>query len=273
MKIAGMQKCSMVDYPGRMAAVVFCPGCNLNCYYCHNRFILTESPDREDHDPDAVLAMLRARRGFLEGVVVSGGEATLQPDLERFLLDVRDLGFPVKLDTNGTRPDVLEALVKSGLVDFVAMDLKGPGAKYAAISGCDVDFDAVDRSARFLLKGRVDYEFRTTMAPELTRDDLFAIVRWIRGARSYVLQQYRPVSGEWFGKEERLTPPPRPAAEILSWVGDLRPFVGQLDTRGLEVHTIGTRASAPPPSPAASPAPPRHRARTFAGTALPAAIA
>jgi pyruvate formate lyase activating enzyme len=270
MKIGGLQKISMVDYPGKMAAVVFCPGCNLNCYYCHNRGLLGGADGHEDHDPDAVLAMLARRRGFLEGVVVSGGEATLQPDLERFLLDVRDLGYPVKLDTNGTRPDVLEALVRSGLVDYVAMDLKAPAEKYGQVCGCDVDLDAVDRSIRILLGGRVDYEFRTTMAPELTREDLFAIVRWIRGARSYVLQQYRPVSAEWFGEEECLTPPPREAEEILAWAKDLNGFVGHLDTRGLTVRTIGDHARAASAA-AAEPAPRRRASRT--DEALPAATA
>lgn len=270
MKIGGLQKISMVDYPGKMAAVVFCPGCNLNCYYCHNRGLLGDGGGHENHDPDAVLAMLARRRGFLEGVVVSGGEATLQPDLERFLLDVRDLGFPIKLDTNGTRPDVLEALVASRLVDFVAMDLKAPAEKYDQVCGCEVDLDAVDRSIQILLAGRVDYEFRTTMAPELTREDLFAIVRWIRGARTYTLQQYRPVSAEWFGEEERLTPPPREAEEILAWAKDLNGFVGRLDTRGLAVRTIGDHARAASAA-AAEPAT-RHRSpRT--DEALPAATA
>ncbi len=244
MKIAGLRKCSMVDYPGKMAAVIFTPGCNLDCYYCHNRFLLDEDALQEEHDPQAVLAILARRRGFLDGVVISGGEPTLQSDLERFILDVRELGFPVKLDTNGLRPDVLKELLQSGLLDYVAMDLKASQAKYSQLCGCNVDVDLIDRSISLLLESGVQYEFRTTVAPELDGNDLRDMSEWIAGARHYVLQQYRPLEAEWFGDAERLSAPPHEPATILEWARAIAPRFQKLSLRGLGVETVGQRFNA-----------------------------
>ncbi|HPS00447.1 MAG TPA: anaerobic ribonucleoside-triphosphate reductase activating protein [Candidatus Sumerlaeota bacterium] len=243
MKIAGLRKCSMVDYPGKMAAVIFTPGCNLDCYYCHNRFLLEENALQDEQDPQAVLAVLARRRGFLDGVVISGGEPTLQPDLERFILDVRELGFPVKLDTNGLRPDVLQELLQSRLLDYVAMDLKASRAKYRQLCGRNADVDLIDRSIRLLLESDVRYEFRTTVAPELDGDDLREMSEWIAGARHYVLQQYRPLQAEWFGDQERLSAPPHEPATLLEWARAIAPRVRQLSLRGLGVETVGERAA------------------------------
>lgn len=254
LKISGLTKMSMVDYPGKVAAVVYTPGCNMSCYYCHNRQLIDEDRGRDGLDPDSVLAFLKQRRLLLEGVVVTGGEPTLQQGLERFILDIRELGYPVKLDTNGTRPDVLAELVRNKLVDYVAMDIKAPREKYERISGrsdtgtfCgpSIDMEAIDASIRILLAGDVEYEFRTTLAPELDREDLIAMARWIRGARTYVLQQYRPLSAEWFGKEERLSPPPHDPALIHSWAVDLQGLVQTLKTRALGIETIGAGANNP----------------------------
>ncbi len=262
LNISGLTKCSMVDYPGKMAAVVFTPGCNMGCYYCHNRWLVKEPRGREDLTPEAVLAFLEGRRRYIEGVVLTGGEPTLQDGLERFLVDVRQLGYAVKLDTNGTRPDILGELVENHLVDYVAMDIKAPREKYEAISGqrdavsgqkdaafCgdSIDMEAIDASIRILLQGKVEYEFRTTMAPELARDDLMAMARWIDGAETYVLQQYRPVSADWFGTRERLSPDPLPPERILGWAADIRKHVRSLKTRSMGIETIGTAAASQSP--------------------------
>jgi pyruvate formate lyase activating enzyme len=243
MKIAGLRKCSMVDYPGKMAAVIFTPGCNLDCYYCHNRFLLGESALQDEQDPQTVLAILARRRGFLDGVVISGGEPTLQPDLERFILDVRELGFPVKLDTNGLRPDVLEELLQSRLLDYGAMDLKATPAKYSQICGRNVNIALIDRSIRLLLESGVPYEFRTTVAPELDGDDLLEMSDWIAGARQYVLQQYRPLQAEWFGDQERLSAVPHEPATLIEWARAIAPRVRKLSLRGLGIETIGGHAA------------------------------
>ena len=248
MKVSGLQKCSMVDYPGKMAAVVFVPGCNLDCYYCQNRGLLAGG-SATPLDPEDVLATLERRRGFLDGVVVSGGEPTLQPGLERFIVDLRELGYPVKLDTNGTRPAVLAELVGNRLVDYVAMDVKAPRSNYAAMAGRELDVDDVDASIQVLLRGSIDYEFRTTVAPEISGPDLLEIARWIRGARAYVLQQYRPLSAEWFGRSERLSPPPHEPGLLIEWADAIRRarLVRAVGLRGVGVQTVGAQ----PPTPAA----------------------
>jgi len=191
MKIVGFQKVSMVDYPGKIASVVFTPGCNMNCYYCHNRIILGADADRTETDPEEILGYLLRRRGLLDGLVVTGGEPTLQRDLRYFIRDVKELGYPVKLDTNGTNPVQLRALVEDGLVDYVAMDLKAPRQRYEEICGATVDLDAIEESIRFLMEGKIPYEFRTTFSPELTKRDVVSMAGEIRGARRLVLQQYR----------------------------------------------------------------------------------
>ncbi|MFW6286907.1 MAG: anaerobic ribonucleoside-triphosphate reductase activating protein [Candidatus Sumerlaeota bacterium] len=246
MKISGLTKCSMVDYPGKMAAVVFTPGCNMACYYCHNHWLKSDSPEHRRFEEEDVLKTIERRKDFLDGVVITGGEPTLQSGLERFILDIRAMGLSVKLDTNGTRPDILQDLVENRMVDYVAMDIKAPPEKYESICGLNitgmcggsVDLEAVEASITALIHGKVDYEFRTTFAPELTRADLRAMGNWIRGAKRYVLQQYRPVRAEWFGQEETLTDEPLPSETIIEWAGDIRHLVGELRCRGLGVETI-----------------------------------
>lgn len=162
MQIAGLQKCTLLDYPGRVACTVFLPGCNFRCPFCHN-YELTQQP-RPVMDDEALLSFLHTRQGLLQGVCVSGGEPTLQPQLPRLLERIREMGFSVKLDTNGSRPDVLRALVDAQLVDYVAMDLKSSPAGYAAACGlAQVDCEEIARSIRLLLENRVDYELRTTV--------------------------------------------------------------------------------------------------------------
>ena len=181
----------MVDYPGKIAAVVFTPGCNMNCHYCHNRTLLSESADRRLTDPGDVELFLARRMGLLDGLVISGGEPTLQKGLAAFIDMVKAYGYAVKLDTNGTRPEVLRRLLGDGLVDFVAMDLKAPEQRYDEICGAHVDLDAIDESIDLLMEGRVEYEFRTTFSPLLSSNDVMGMARRIHGARSLVLQQYR----------------------------------------------------------------------------------
>ena len=191
MEIAAVVKCSFVDYPSKIAAVVFAPGCNLNCGYCHNRALLTRNNLTARIAPETVLWWLQGRATLLDAVVVSGGEPTLQSGLAGFVAEVRALGYLVKLDTNGTHPTVLAALLEAGLLDYVAMDIKAPSEKYDAVCGVPVDQRAIDESIALLMDGRVDYEFRTTIVPQLTREDILVIGNRIRGANSYFLQRYR----------------------------------------------------------------------------------
>lgn len=212
MRVGAFSPLSLSDDPGRVSALVFVVGCNLRCPYCHNQELVL--PELAAQSPtvaaEAVLAKLRERNGFLDGVVVSGGEPTLQPDLGSFLASVREAGLRVKLDTNGSRPEVLAALLGRGLVDYVAMDVKAPPARYAEFVGVPVDLGALEESMRTIRDHGVDYEFRTTVAPGLGEDDLVAIAEWIRGARRYVLQPFR------VPKEKHLIDPSWESREALS---------------------------------------------------------
>ncbi len=191
MKIEALQKLTLLDYPGKMAATVFTYGCNLRCPFCHNALLVTEESEG-GIDAEEVLSFLSKRKGMLEGVCVTGGEPLLQPDIEDFLKAIKDMGFMVKLDTNGTFPKKLKNVVRKGLVDYVAMDVKNCRDKYALTSGktC-MDLSAVDESIRFLLSGEVEAEFRTTVVKNFhTEEDLLKIADWISGADRYFLQQF-----------------------------------------------------------------------------------
>ena len=192
MRIKGLQKLTLLDYPGRLAATVFLGGCNLRCPFCHNASLVVRSDDAEIGE-DALFEFLQSRRGKLSGVCVTGGEPTLNPELPSFISRIRALGYAVKLDTNGTNPDMLEALVRDGLVDYVAMDVKSSIDSYAAVAGVPgLDVGLIERSIDFLLRGEVEYEFRTTVVRELhTARDLEALARRIKGARAYFLQPFK----------------------------------------------------------------------------------
>lgn len=206
MKIAGMQKTSLIDYPEKLSCVIFTQGCNMNCGYCHNRALIYRQPKNGLIKETDVLSFLEKRRGLLDGVVVTGGEPTLQKDLSGFLEKVRNMGYKIKLDTNGTSPDVLLQLLDRGLLDYIAMDVKAPLCKYRQVCCSSVDPEKLSDSIGILKEGRTEYEFRTTYAPELNDKDLLEITGIIRGARRYVVQQYREVDkteGTYTGKVER----------------------------------------------------------------------
>ena len=193
MKINGLQKNSFVDYPGKISAVLFTPGCNMDCFYCHNRLLLDSSYEKIITS-DEVLSFLQSRKGFLDGVVVSGGEPTLQKGLLPFLRSVKSLGYPIKLDTNGTNPDVVENLLDKGLLDYIAMDFKAPLQKYKEICRTEVDLGNILRSVDLLINSGIDYEFRTTLAQGLDLGDIMEIAKEISGAKCYVLQRCRNAS-------------------------------------------------------------------------------
>ena len=192
MEIAHLVPTSLLDYPDRVAAVLFTVGCNFRCPFCHNPELVL--PERVRDLPllsqEEVLRVLAERKGFLDGLVLTGGEPTLQPDLRKFVAEVKRLGLLVKLDTNGSRPDVLEDLLAAGLVDYVAMDVKAPLARYSELAGVPVDRSAIGRSIRLVRERAPDYEFRTTVAPALGFEDITTIAREMSGSRRYVLQRF-----------------------------------------------------------------------------------
>ena len=169
MRICGLQKLAMVDFPGKLAATVFTGGCNLRCPFCHNALLVTRLKENpESHSTDEILSFLRSRKGLLDGVVLSGGEPLLQEGAADFLESVRSLGYAVKLDTNGSRPEILKEVVRKGLVDYVAMDVKNSPARYAETVGLSrFDLGPTEESLRFLIGENVDYELRTTVVKPL----------------------------------------------------------------------------------------------------------
>lgn len=193
MQIAGLQKLTLLDYPGHVACTVFTPGCNFRCPFCHNAPLVLPERLGCDTTEDEVLAFLKKRVGILDGVAITGGEPLLHRDIGPFLEKVRALGFRVKLDTNGSFPDHLIDLVRSGLVDRVAMDVKNAPALYGKTVGIEpFDLAPVERSKDFLLGGAVEYEFRTTVVKGLhTRESLIEAAKWIEGAKEYYLQQFK----------------------------------------------------------------------------------
>ena len=162
MEIAGFIKNSFLDFPGKIAAVLFTPGCNMDCWYCHNRQLWAE---QKRIDADEIDQFLDSHKGFIDGVVISGGEPTLQPDLVSYIRYLKDKGYLVKLDTNGLRPDVLARALP--LLDYVAMDLKAPRGELSRVVSFDVDETLLDQSAALLMTQAADYEFRTTVMPML----------------------------------------------------------------------------------------------------------
>lgn len=196
MKIAGLQKSSLIDYPGKISAVVFTQGCNMNCSYCHNRRLIKKHTQDNTYNVFELLEFLKKRAGLLDGVVISGGEPTLQNDLFDFIKQVKKMGFLIKLDTNGTNPSLLKELIDDNLIDYVAMDIKAPMIKYIQVCCSSVDTEKIRESINILLHGKVEYEFRTTFAPELSCEDLVDISKYIKGAEQYVIQQYREINPE-----------------------------------------------------------------------------
>lgn len=193
MKIHGFQSLTLLDYPGKVACTVFLGGCNFRCPFCQNTGLVL-SPEREAVVPmEEVLGVLRKRRGMLDGVCITGGEPTLTSDLPEFIGRVREMGYLVKLDTNGYRPDVLEKLLENGMLDYVAMDIKSSRERYAKVAGLPgLDLNRIQRSVELLMGGNVDYEFRTTVAQGLhTREDIEAVGKWLQGCRRYFLQNYQ----------------------------------------------------------------------------------
>ncbi len=190
MLIAGFRKTSFIDYPGQPCAVVFTPYCNMNCSYCHNEQILRG--DVPLISEDEVMDYLEKRAGLLKAVTVSGGEPTLQQNLIPFIETVKTLGYAVKLDTNGSKPDVLRELLQKKLLDYVAMDIKASPERYDEVTRVKNDLDAIRRSITLLRNSSVEHEFRTTFAPELTTEDVVKAAELVKGTERFYLQQYRP---------------------------------------------------------------------------------
>jgi pyruvate formate lyase activating enzyme len=193
-KLKGWVRTSLIDYPDHIATVLFTGGCNFRCPMCHNADLVIRPRETPDLAREIVWDFLARRKGLVSGVVITGGEPTLQAGLVPFLRRIREMGLDVKLDTNGYRPDVLATLLGEGLVDYVAMDVKAPPDKYPLLAGrAGLDVARVERSIELLQDSGLSHEFRTTVVPDLLdEEDIEQIARQLAGAAQYVLQQFRP---------------------------------------------------------------------------------
>lgn len=191
MHIAGLQKSSLIDYPEKIACIIFTQGCNFRCGYCHNPELF------EQREPlistEAFFEFLKTRQNKLDGVVITGGEPTLQKDLEDFISEIKNLGFLIKLDSNGTNPNIIKNFIKENLIDYVAMDIKAPLYKYEQITNTKVETENIKKSINLILNSNIDYEFRTTVIKsQLSYNDFDEIGKLINGAKNYYLQKFIP---------------------------------------------------------------------------------
>ncbi len=217
MIIGGLEKLSLLDYPDHLAAIVFTQGCNFRCHFCYNPMLVLprEGEDEKNNKKEKgfpplstedLFLFLRERHGRLDGVVITGGEPTLHPDLPDFIKQIKDIGYDVKLDTNGTNPKMLAALLKAGLVDYIAMDLKAPLDKYEDTVGVKTDYINLKKSAKMIIKSGLPHEFRTTVVPGLLdKDDFKKMGELIVGAQRWYLQTFKSdtalVDMEYYGQK------------------------------------------------------------------------
>jgi pyruvate formate lyase activating enzyme len=228
--IRGIQLTSLVDFPGEVCTTIFLGGCNFRCPWCHNADLVLRPATLPEISPGEVLNLLLRRRSWVQAVCITGGEPSLTPGLEEFIRSLKSHGFKVKLDTNGTQPEVIARLLAGDLLDYVAMDVKAPPEKYDLLTGTRADLEAIKESIALIKNSRVAYEFRTTAVPGLLlEEDFLAIGQMLAGARHYVLQQFRP-AGTLLnpGLQELL---PYPETTLKNIAVKLQPFFARVEVR------------------------------------------
>lgn len=222
MLISGLAKSSLIDYPGLISCVLFVPGCNYNCFYCHNRSLIDGTHDVIE--TGVVEDFLKKRLGLLDGVVITGGEPTLQSDLISYMKMIKNLGYKIKLDTNGSSPQIIEQLLKIGLCDFFAVDYKAPSARYKEISGNNANAETVLQTIKLLLEVRTDFEVRTTVIPQLAVNDLICMSSELPVIPRYVLNRYRPPVKFLPCDKDRIEKKPYTQSQIIEFVNTIRNF-------------------------------------------------
>ncbi len=228
--IRGLQKTSMVDFPGRVACTVFLPDCDFRCPFCHNPALINDVNDLPVIPDEEFFSFLESRRKWLDGVCITGGEPCLSPGLLDFARRIKSMGFEVKLDTNGSLPDVLKGLLDAGVVDYVAMDIKSSPERYSEASGVKVDISNIQRSIDLIRGSGVDYEFRTTVVPKLhSRDTLLRIAEWLKGSKFYALQQFRSEFGVLDPSYEK--EPTYSVSELRAFADLIKPYFGRVEVR------------------------------------------
>ena len=230
MNIQGFQKLTLLDYPETLACTIFTGGCNFRCPYCHNAALVVGCSPEPEFSPEDIFTFLKKRKNVLKGVCISGGEPMLQPDLDAFIYEIKNIGYKVKLDTNGSFPDRLIRLAEQGLLDYVAMDIKNSMESYAKASGVKAGIlEKVQESVAFLMENKVAYEFRTTVVDGLHHpSDFVSIGRWIEGAPKYYLQNFVD-SGDLIEKGMKGVP----KETMESYMEILKPYIPSVKLRGL----------------------------------------
>ena len=193
MLIGGFQKFSLIDYPGKLCAIIFTQGCNYRCPYCHNPELVKPELFEEPIPEEEIFSFLKSRKGKLEAVEITGGEPTLQKDLLEFVKKIKDMGFLMKLDSNGTHPEIIEEAIKLNLVDYLAMDIKAPLEKYEKVVRANTDIKKIEENIDLIMNSGLNYEFRTTVVKSLlSKEDIIEIGKIIKGAKNYYLQKFVP---------------------------------------------------------------------------------
>ena len=233
MLISGLEKCSFVDYPGKLAAVVFLKGCNMNCGYCHNQELLQKDAALPEINEDQFFSFLNRRKNLLDAVVVTGGEPTLNDRLPEFIRRIKKSGFFVKLDTNGTNPGMVRGLIDEGLLDYVAMDVKTELSQYNKLCRVLVDTGSIVKTINLLLGSVIDYEFRTTVYPGLSESNLYNLAELLSGARKWVLQHYNPEGNSFVELMDPDESPEKPDLQKL--VSVFSSYTGECSVRGKEI--------------------------------------
>ncbi|MGB8451165.1 MAG: anaerobic ribonucleoside-triphosphate reductase activating protein [Anaerocolumna sp.] len=231
MEIHGLNKTTLLDYPGHLASTIFLGGCNFRCPFCHNASLVLSPSGQPAIPEESVFRYLNKRIGIIEGICITGGEPTLYPGLTKFIHKIKEMGFLVKLDTNGNNPHIIKELIKCGYLDYIAMDIKNSKAKYGLSSGINnFDTTRIDESISYLLSDPIEYEFRTTVVKEHhTLGDMNDIGEWIKGAKAYYLQAYKD-SGDTIATG--LTSPSK--ADLYLYKDILSSYVSYVNIRGID---------------------------------------
>ena len=227
----GLQKLTLLDFPGYVACTLFTRGCNMRCPFCHNASLVIRADEQKPYTHEEIMYFLKKRQGILDGVAITGGEPTLMPYLPDFMAEVRELGYKIKLDTNGTRPEALRSIIERGLVDYVAMDIKNCREKYGETVGFDAAYDLtpIEESISILMAGKVDFEFRTTVSKSFhTSNDIEKIGEWLRGDEKFFLQQFKD-SGDVIGDGIE----GYDEGEMKAMLDKILPFVPNAQLRGV----------------------------------------
>jgi pyruvate formate lyase activating enzyme len=230
MKIGGLQKTSLLDYPDTISAIIWTVGCDFSCPFCYNRDIVLDKvgilPEEE------ILSFLEKRKGMLDGLVISGGEPLIQKDIIEFAEKVKKLGYLIKIDTNGMHPEKLKELIDKKLVDYIAMDVKAPKNKYDKLTDVKTDIKKIEKSIEIIRNSAPDYEFKTTFIPELlTKEDIVSIAKWLKGSKRFYLQQFKNDVDLISSKLQNVAPFSRD--KFIETLNDIKSYFHSCDVRGI----------------------------------------